>query len=61
MTRLRKNRILSTLARLLGLLLLAALGSGAVFAQNGSAYFSPDNLVVSRSVYDNNPNNTVGE
>ena len=59
MTRLRKNRILSTLARLLGLLLLAALGSGAVFAQNGSAYFSLDNLVVSRSVYDNNPNNTV--
>ena len=26
-------------------------------AQNGSAYFLPDNLVVSRSVYDNNPNN----
>lgn len=31
-------------------------------AQNGSAYFTPGNLVVSRSVYDNNPNNvTVGE
>jgi hypothetical protein len=26
-------------------------------AQNGSAYFNPGNLVVSRSVYDNNPNN----
>jgi hypothetical protein len=26
-------------------------------AQNGSAYFTPGNLVVSRSVYDNNPNN----
>ena len=26
-------------------------------AQNGSAYFHPGNLVVSRSVYDNNPNN----
>jgi hypothetical protein len=26
-------------------------------AQNGSAYFLPGNLVVSRSVYDNNPNN----
>src|SRR5215469_12469153 len=26
-------------------------------AQNGSAYFSPGNLVVSRSVYDNNPSN----
>jgi hypothetical protein len=30
-------------------------------AQNGSSYFLPGNLVVSRSVYDNNPNNvTVG-
>jgi hypothetical protein len=26
-------------------------------AQNGSAYFFPGNLVLSRSVYDNNPNN----
>src|SRR5579863_6318819 len=26
-------------------------------AQNGSAYFYPGNLVVSRSVYDNNPGN----
>src|SRR5215469_2701042 len=26
-------------------------------AQNGSAFFHPGNLVVSRSVYDNNPNN----
>jgi hypothetical protein len=26
-------------------------------AQNGSAYFYPGNLVISRSVYDNNPNN----
>src|SRR5215469_13011104 len=26
-------------------------------AQNGSAYFSPGNLVVSRSVYDNDPSN----
>lgn len=31
-------------------------------AQGGSAYFQPGNLVVSRSVYDNNPNNVqVGE
>jgi len=30
-------------------------------AQNGSTYFLPGNLVLSRSVYDNNPNNvTVG-
>lgn len=31
-------------------------------AQNGSAYFLPGNIVVSRSVYDNNPNNVqVGQ
>lgn len=38
--------------------------AGCVVAstQNGSAYFSPGNLVVSRSVYDNNPNHvTVGQ
>jgi len=36
--------------------------SGFAFGQNGSAYFAPGNLVVSRSVYDNNPNNvTVGQ
>lgn len=34
----------------------------AVSAQNGSNYFSPGNIVVSRSVYDNNPNNVqVGQ
>ncbi len=44
-------------------LVLAALSSTiaiCVFtaaAQNGSAYFYPGNLVLSRSVYDNNPNN----
>src|SRR5215469_1076692 len=32
------------------------------FAQNGSAYFLPGNLVVSRSVYNNNRNNvTIGQ
>lgn len=32
------------------------------FGQNGSAYFAPGNLVISRSVYDNNPNNVkVGQ
>lgn len=31
----------------------------AAYAQGGSDYFYPGNLVVSRSVYDNNPNNTV--
>jgi hypothetical protein len=34
-------------------------GCVAASAQNGSAYFTPGNLVVSRSVYDNNPNNVV--
>jgi hypothetical protein len=29
------------------------------YAQGGSDYFQPGNLVVSRSVYDNNPNNIV--
>src|SRR5215472_185250 len=36
---------------------LALIPIGAAVAQNGSAYFLPGNLVVSRSVYDNNPNN----
>jgi hypothetical protein len=36
--------------------------AGASLAYAGSAYFSPGNLVLSRTVYDNNPNNvTVGE
>jgi hypothetical protein len=34
----------------------------ATYAQGGSTYFTPGNLLVSRSVYDNNPNNvTVGQ
>ena len=34
----------------------------AVSAQNGSNHFTPGNIVVSRSVYDNNPNNVqVGQ
>jgi len=38
------------------------LGGFAMSAQSDSAYFTPGNLVISRSVYDNNPNNvTVGE
>ncbi len=41
--------------------LFALLFVAAASAQNGSAYFQPGNLVVSRSLYDNNPNNiTVG-
>ena len=45
------------------LLLIATAGlAGSAFAQNGSAYFIPGNVVVSRSVYDNNPDNVqVGQ
>ncbi len=46
------------------LLLSASLAVSAIpaFGQHGSDYFSPGNLVVSRSVYDNNPNNVqVGQ
>src|SRR5215469_2124845 len=41
-------------------LIFFALGSGsAAFAQNGSAFFVPNNLLLSRVIYDNNPNNVV--
>src|SRR5215471_18399194 len=39
----------------ISLVVLALAGSAP--AQNGSAYFFPGNLVVTRSVYDNNPTN----
>jgi hypothetical protein len=57
----RKTAILCT--RLLAPLVAVAMMSGSAFAQVGGGYvFFPGNLVVSRSVYDNNPNNvTVGE
>jgi hypothetical protein len=38
---------------------IALVAGFASYAQGGSAYFYPNNLVVSRSVYDNNPNNVV--
>ena len=42
---------------------ISMIGSSMLaFAQNGSPYFASGNLVVSRSVYDNNPNNVqVGQ
>jgi len=44
----------------IGLVILTGVVVAA--AQNGSSYFEPGNLVVSRSVYDNNPNNVkVGQ
>jgi len=43
-------------------LAIALIAASAAYAQKGSDYFFPGNLVVSRSVYDNNPNTvTVGE
>jgi len=45
---------------MLSLTVLAAFVAAS--AQNGSAFFEPGNLVVCRSVYDNNPNNVkVGQ
>jgi hypothetical protein len=52
-----KRRHSSAFARRLILVaFLALVGSFTAYAQNGSVYFNPGNLVVSRSVYDNNPN-----
>jgi hypothetical protein len=48
--------------RLRALLLIAATVPAGAVAASAQTYFSPGNLVVSRSVYDNNPNNVkVGE
>ncbi len=51
------------LMRRMAIVSLAVLaGGGAALGQNGSDYFLPGNLVVSRSVYYNNANNvTIGE
>ncbi len=47
----------SAFARRFTLVSLAvALIASAAYAQKGSDYFFPGNLVVSRSVYDSNPN-----
>lgn len=60
MKRPAKHSVAFLIARPLGLALLVVLaGSGAAFAQDGGAFFPLRTLVVSRSVYDNNPNNVV--
>ena len=47
--------------RLVAVSLSVLAGAATMCAQNGSADLLPGNLVVSRSVYDNNPDNvTVG-
>jgi len=57
------NRAVSAKTLAQRIVIAAALAVGfASYAEGGSTYFSPGNLVVSRSVYDNNPNNvTVGQ
>lgn len=48
--------------RLRALLLVSAIIPAGALAASAQTYFSPGNLVVSRSVYDNNPNNVkVGQ
>jgi hypothetical protein len=43
-------------------LVTAIVLSGGAYGQNGSAFFAPGNIVISRSVYDNNPANVqVGQ
>jgi hypothetical protein len=55
-----KHRAISTLAPKLAVtLMIIFIASGVAFSQNGSSFFFPKNLVVSRSVYDNNPNTIV--
>ena len=58
-----KNAHAYLLAQRLAMVSMLVVASGLfASAQNGSDYFLPGNLVVSRSVYDNNPNNVqVGE
>ncbi len=54
----RRGRFGAFAQRLILVSLTVAVAAGsAAYATNGSAYFLPGNLVVSRSVYDNNPNN----
>jgi len=51
------NRLLCVSAFSLTVVSLALVCVFNTHAQNGSAFFLPGNLVVSRSVYDNNPKN----
>ena len=58
-TKISRTDARGLVPRLAAISLLTLVGAGAASAQNGSAYFWPGNLVVSRSVYDNNPNNIM--
>jgi hypothetical protein len=53
-----RRKCLRALApRLVLTVLIAFVGNSAAWAQDRRCHFDPDNLVVSRNVYDNNPNN----
>jgi hypothetical protein len=56
---LRNRRLLRTSASLAAISFMVVIFVLPAAAQNGSAYFQPGNLVVSRSIYDNNPNNVT--
>ncbi len=57
-----RGRALANVRKVALLSLILTSGALAASAQNGSSFFSPGNLVISRTVYDNNPNNVkVGE
>src|SRR3974390_3038282 len=57
----KKDRLRALAQKLVTVSVPVVAGVVALSAQNGSM-FSPGNLVISRSVYDNNPNNVkVGE
>ncbi len=58
----KRSRVRELAQQLVVLSLIVISGAVAASAQKDSAFFSPGNLVISRSVYDNNPNNVqVGE
>ena len=55
-----RNRLFAVAILLTTVLIATLLGAFGAHAQNGSAYFLPGNLVVSRSVYTNTNNITAG-
>ncbi len=55
----KRNRSGAIARRLVLASLIALATTSTAYAQSGSLYFNPGNLVVSRSVYDNNPNTLV--
>ena len=56
-----RNRLLAATSLLAGVSVASLLGVHSVHAQNGSSYFNPGNLIVSRSTYVNTGSLTAGE